>query len=164
MKQWQKTRLLCPPKVHVSLCVLHTPSLHRPCSSLMKAPPSPRFCQSFTQAVLTLPSHTSTPCLPRRKLRARWEVPGAAFLKQAYRSCVWGSPVNCQSSSYSESILLAVLWNDTFSRGDHTWSPSWSHMATKAVLRDALFTSMILSTFTDRKAGWRVLEGDRMFT
>lgn len=100
-------------------------------------------------------SDTRTPCLLRRKLRARWEVPGAAFLQTSLRSCVWGSPVNCQTSSYSESIILAVLWNDMFSRGDHTWSLSWSHMATKAVLEDALFTSTILWAFYCQETGMR---------
>lgn len=134
-----------------------TPTLRNP----LKASPSSWLRQSFKQAVLT-PSLTHTHTLsPEEEIKS--QMRGAAFLKQAHRSCVWGSPVNCQSSSYSESIRLAVLWNDMFARGDHTWSPSWSHTATKAVLRHALFTSMILWTFIARKLGWGVLEGDRVF-
>lgn len=38
-----------------------------------------------------------------------------------------------------------------FSCGDHTCSPSWSHLATNTVLEDALFTSTIYESFTTRK-------------
>lgn len=166
VSEMKQRRQGCPPHQRYTCpCVRFTLLPYTdPAAACWKLHPALDSAKVLHRLSWHLPSHTRTPCLPRRKLRARWEVPGAAFLKQAYRSCVWGSPVNCQSSSYSESTLHAVLWNDTFSHGDHTWSPSCSHMATKAVLRDALFTSMILRTFTDRKPGWRVLEGDRMFT
>lgn len=126
-----------------------------------KLHPARDYAEVLNRPSWHLLSDTRTPCLLRRKLRARWEVPGAAFLQTSLRSCVWGSPVNCQTSSYSESIILAVLWNDMFSRGDHTWSLSWSHMATKAVLEDALFTSTILWAFYCQETGMRSTGGGK---
>lgn len=64
--------LLCPPRVCVSLCMLHTtPSLHPLRSSLLKASPSPRFWASFNQAVLTPPlTHTHT-LSPKEEIKSQ---------------------------------------------------------------------------------------------
>lgn len=149
-------RPLCPPRVHVRFTLLPYTHSAGTCWKLHRARDH---AEVLNRPSWHLLSHT--PCLPRRKLRARWEVPGAAFLKQARRSQVWGSPVNCQISSYSESMILAVLWNYMFSRGDHTWSLSWSHMATKAVLEDALFTSTVLWAFYCQESGMRSTVGEQ---
>lgn len=160
-------RLLCPLWLRMRLCVCFTllPHTHS-AGTCWKLHPACDYAEVLNRPSWHLLSHTRTPCLPRRKLRTRWPVPGAAFLKQACRSRVWGSPANCQISSYSESIILAVLWNYMFSRGDHTWSLSWSHMATKPwqYSRMPCLPAQFYGPFTATKLGWGVLVGSRVFT